>query len=139
MATFAEMLGQPLPEDAGPDSFSFFSVLKGTKSHKGTTSDGPIREHLVIPAGNKTLSIRQGKWKLIQKTDDRTAENNRLELYDLESDIGETTDVAKANPEIVEALLKQVENARSDIGDYNRVGKGARFFDDGPRRSDVKR
>jgi hypothetical protein len=31
------------------------------------------------------------------------------------------------------------EAAREDIGDFNRMGKGARFFDDNPRRADIKK
>jgi len=48
-------------------------------------------------------------------------------LLDLEGDIGETTDVAAAHPEVVGKLLKLADMARNDIGDYNRIGKNARF------------
>lgn len=59
------------------------------------------------------------------------------QLYDLKRDIGETTDVAKDHPEIVERLLGLAQIARTDIGDYNRIGKNARFFDTQPKRPDV--
>ena len=36
-------------------------------------------------------------------------------------------------------LLKLVEFAREDIGDYNRIGKNARFFDSQRRRADIKK
>jgi hypothetical protein len=51
------------------------------------------------------------------------------QLYDLETDIGEKHDVAAGHPDAVERLMKLVEQAREDLGDYNRIGKGARFFD----------
>jgi len=59
-------------------------------------------------------------------------------LYDLEADLGETTDVAGANPQVVAGLMAVAESAREDVGDYNRIGKGARFFDPGPRRPRAK-
>ncbi len=55
-------------------------------------------------------------------------------LFDLETDIGEKTDVAEKHPDVVARLLKLAEDARDDIGDYNRIGRGARFFDKGPKR-----
>jgi hypothetical protein len=47
--------------------------------------------------------------------------------------------VAEANPKVVKQLLSIAEKARVDIGDYNRIGSGARFFDKGARRPDVKK
>ncbi|MFN2352744.1 MAG: Cerebroside-sulfatase, partial [Kiritimatiellia bacterium] len=40
-----------------------------------------------------------------------------LELYNLDQDIGETTNVAEAHPEIVQSLLKLIEACRKDLGD----------------------
>lgn len=55
-------------------------------------------------------------------------ERTGLALYDLEGDIGETRDVAAANPEVVRALLGQVEAARAELGDSltKRQGSGVR-------------
>ena len=39
--------------------------------------------------------------------------------------------------EVVARLKKLAEQARGDVGDYNRIGTGARFFDPQPRRPDV--
>jgi hypothetical protein len=30
-------------------------------------------------------------------------------------------------------MKKLAEQARQDLGDYNRIGKGVRFYDDGPK------
>ena len=55
-----------------------------------------------------------------------------------DADLGETKDVADERPDVVARLAAVAEAARDDIGDYNRVGKGAqRFFDSGPRRPDA--
>ena len=51
-----------------------------------------------------------------------------LALYDLETDIGETTDVAAQHPEVVAQLEALAERAREDLGDAvtKRAGKGVR-------------
>ena len=50
------------------------------------------------------------------------------ELYDLAHDVGETTDVAAAHPEIVRRLLDEAEHGRYELGDTltNRRGRGVR-------------
>ncbi len=58
-------------------------------------------------------------------------------LFDLEEDIGEQNDVAGKYPVVVKRLLDLVKQGREDIGDYNLIGKNARFFDPHPRRPDI--
>ncbi|MFO7907226.1 MAG: sulfatase [Pirellulaceae bacterium] len=48
--------------------------------------------------------IRAGRWKLMKYYED-----NHLELYDLEQDLGETNDLAEECPEIRERLREQLE------------------------------
>jgi arylsulfatase A-like enzyme len=49
-------------------------------------------------------------------------------LFNLDDDIGETTDVSKTHSDIVQRLLKLAENARADLGDSltKRQGLGVR-------------
>ncbi len=122
MATFAEMVGTELESEAGPDSFSFLGVLNGLQPQ-----DNPVRPFLVIPSGNNMLSIRRGKWKLIEglgsggfskpkklKPDPDGPEG---QLYNLNADLGETVNLYADYPEVVSELgqaLKQiVANGRS--------------------------
>lgn len=51
--------------------------------------------------------IRSGKWKLHEYFED-----GRLELYDLESDIGETNNVAKDQPEVTAQLYADLKKWR---------------------------
>lgn len=55
--------------------------------------------HYGNQGGSPSSAVRQGKWKLIQWYED-----GRVELYDLEKDIGEKYDVSKVYPEITERL-----------------------------------
>ncbi|MFW6163124.1 MAG: hypothetical protein ACODAJ_10185, partial [Planctomycetota bacterium] len=52
-------------------------------------------------------------------------------------DIAEEHNVAKQHPDVVARLMGLIEQGRADLGDYDRVGEGAHFFDDGPRRPDM--
>jgi len=52
-----------------------------------------------------------------------------LKLYDLEADIGETTNVADDHPAVVSRLGALAEKAREDIGDVNRKGRNQRPAD----------
>ena len=52
----------------------------------------------------------------------------KAELYDLDSDISEATDVAAQHPDIVKRIEALAEQARDDLGDslMNRKGTGLR-------------
>jgi arylsulfatase A-like enzyme len=102
------------------------------------------RDHFYYYYVHGLRAVRQGPWKLIFPHKTRSyvgvppgkdglpgpyAElQTGLELYDLESDIGETKNVADAHPDIVARLQALGEAAREDLGDSitNRKGKGVR-------------
>ena len=107
MATCAEIIGVKLPDDAGEDSFSILPDLLGI-------SKRPVREATIHQAPNGDLAIRQGEWKLI------FLKNNKRELYNLRTDIGESNDVAESNDAVVGRLTalmsKYVADGRSTAG-----------------------
>ncbi len=47
-------------------------------------------------------------------------------LYDLDNDIGETTNVSASNPSVVSELMNHINWARNDIGDGVTIGVNAR-------------
>lgn len=117
MATFAEVLGATLPENAAEDSFSLLPLLEG--------EDGPVRENSVSCSIGGTPSVRQGKWKYIaapgsggwSKGGDPA---QPVQLYDLSTDLGESKNLAAAMPEKIaemKALLeKLISEGRSTAG-----------------------
>lgn len=106
IATSAEIIGAKLPDNAGEDSVSILPALKGT-------SQEPLREATIHQAPNRDLAIRQGPWKLIFT-------GGKQELYNLQSDLGETKNVAEANPDVVSRLTtlmnKYIADGRSTAG-----------------------
>ena len=104
LATFADVTGGELPDEAGVDSISMLPVLLGEEP------TGEREAIFVLGDGkNNAVAVCTGQWKLIdyKQTGDR-------ELYDLFKDRGETTDVASEHPEIVERLSAALAKARSD-------------------------
>jgi len=59
------------------------------------------------------------------------------QLFDLTADPGETTNLAPRHPDIVASLSGRLEAARTELGDIDRTGRGARFFEAGPRKLQV--
>jgi autotransporter-associated beta strand protein len=115
VASFAELTGQKLTADAAPDSMNVLPALLG-ESQQG-------RESLVEHANG--LAIRRGNWKLIAapaagkkggKADTAKAPAS-AELFDLSTDLGETTNVIAKHPatssELTALLQKIREGGRS--------------------------
>ena len=98
LATFAELVGEELPSNAGEDSHSFLSALYAKDS------DQTVRATIVGRPDNKDLYIRTGPWKLI---------GTEL-LYNLDNDPSETTNVLDENEEIAAELLSILEKYRSE-------------------------
>jgi arylsulfatase A len=112
LATFAEMLGTNLPNEAGEDSVSFYSSIIDPKAEVSP------RPPLIMHGANGRFAIRDGKWKLVMETKKK---NEKRELYDLSVDPGEAKNVLSDNPEVekrlVAAITKIVEDGRSTPGE----------------------
>ena len=108
-ATCADILDATLPGNCAEDSVSILPCLLGT-------AKGPVREATVHQSPKRTgkLSIRQGPWKLIFGQDEER------ELYNLQSDLSETKNVASAHVDVVKRLEKlmrsYIERGRSTPG-----------------------
>ncbi|MFV1968987.1 MAG: sulfatase-like hydrolase/transferase, partial [Pirellulaceae bacterium] len=149
LPTLAALAGTEKPNDRIIDGEEIRHLLAGQfdKAAQDKTFYYYFLKHL--------QAVRQGKWKLhlprperprwlrpfspnrhIHPSDD-VAITHPL-LFDLDADIGETEDVAGRHPDVVARLSAIAEAVRADIGDYNRVGNGARFFDSGTPRPDAR-
>ena len=116
-ATFAEILGTKLPADAGEDSISFLSVLKG-KDLKH-----PVRESIIHYSSYGSFAIREARWKLILPPEIGNSEelgaSARGQLYDLKADIGESRNLWEQQPSRVDRLRKLLEKYRAQNSSRN--------------------
>jgi len=69
-----------------------------------------IHEHLYWELGGRQ-AVRAGKWKLVRNTNRKGV--TAAQLFDLESDPNETTDLAAAHPEVLIDLLGRARRART--------------------------
>jgi arylsulfatase A-like enzyme len=106
LRTFADVLGTTLPENAGEDSVSLLPLLQGAKD--------PVREHAVSASIGGVPALRQGPWKYIAapgsggwgKGGDQS---QPVQLYHLGDDLGETKNLASAQPEKLAAMQALLE------------------------------
>ncbi|QYY36045.1 arylsulfatase [Ruficoccus sp. ZRK36] len=124
LATCTDILGVTLPGGAGEDSVSNLPLWEGKPL------DGSLREATVHHSIDGSFSIRYGQWKLEMCagsggwSDPKPGSDCEglppVQLYDLQSDIGERRNVYAENPVVIDrlrALLTQyVENGRSTPG-----------------------
>ncbi|MHC4962393.1 MAG: sulfatase-like hydrolase/transferase, partial [Planctomycetota bacterium] len=99
--TILEIAGLPPMPKQHIDGVSWVPLLKGQKLDRG-----PIYwhyPHYSPQGGGPASAVRDGHWKLI-----KWYEDDRLELYNLKEDIGETNNHADKNPELTQRLLNQL-------------------------------
>ncbi len=133
--TIARLTGAPLPRHK-IDGLDVWPMIAGDP---GATN--PHEAYYFYDDPNQLQAVTSGRFKLILRhtytsiTRHDSGERVRYqegkvgtELYDLEGDVGETTDVAAKHPDVVRRLQALAEKARGDLGDSltNRVGKGVR-------------
>ena len=102
LPTLAALTGAKLPTDRIIDGKDISAILLGKAGAKSPhdllyyESDG----------------LRQSQWKLVRVRDKG---NSKLELYDLEQDIGEKTDLADKEPARVKAMLALLDAHTAEI------------------------
>lgn len=122
MATMADCLEITLQPWEGEDSVSNLPLW--------TESREEVRDDLVHQSINGSLSIRKGRWKLemcpgsggwsYPKPGEEAEGAPRFQLYDLEADISETTNVILEHPKVAAELRRiltdYILNGRSTPG-----------------------
>ena len=113
LATFAAVVDEKLPDNAGEDSYNILPVLLG--ENKDT-----LREAIVSHSLSGMFSIRRGDWKLIigkgsggfskPLNPELLKEQPPGQLYNLKDDPEESHNLFTDKPEIVEQLQSLLDN-----------------------------
>jgi arylsulfatase A len=128
LPTIATQIAAKLP-DQKIDGLNVWPLIAGESGAKN-----PHEGYATYYANNELQSVTDGRWKLVFPHTYRTMgptpkatggipAKHRQEkiaqpqLFDLDSDPGEKSDVAAANSELVERLSKFADGIRADLGD----------------------
>ncbi|SIQ17433.1 sulfatase family protein [Maribacter ulvicola] len=127
LPSIAELTNAQLPEKKidGKSAWSLFT---------GKTDESPQEAYFFYYRVNELFGVRYGKWKLYFPHRYRTMNGQtpgkdglpgeykmidleQIELYNLEIDESETTNVASANPKVVKTIQKLADDMREKLGD----------------------
>lgn len=138
LPTVARLTGARLPAHK-IDGLDVWPLIAGAPGAKN-----PHEAYFFYYGNNELQAVMNGRWKLYLPHTYRTLagrpggrdgaqvpyERRQIgtELYDLENDVSERTDVATRHPDVVRQLEALAEKAREDLGDSltHRAGKGVR-------------
>jgi arylsulfatase A len=130
LPTIVKLAGGSVPTDRKIDGADIAPLLLGQ------STQSPRAAQFYFD-GNRLEAVRSGPWKLaIVRQQERTRASGEAKpptpkepftpkLYNLDSDIGETKDVAADHPDVVERLQKLVAEMDADLGKTKR-GQGVR-------------
>ncbi len=126
LPTFARLAGVSAPQDRIIDGRDVWPLLRGEPGARSP------HEAFYYYYMDQLQAVRSGRWKLHLPTAAKRASltgataEARLELYDLDADIGETNNVAADHADVVQRLTALADAAREDLGDGARPGNHQR-------------
>jgi arylsulfatase A-like enzyme len=90
LPTVAAAAGLALPQDREYHGKNLLPYLNNTAS-------GPVHEWLYWDGDENKLAVRNGRWKLVSNS-------GKTELFDLEADLSEKTDLSAQHPDVKQRL-----------------------------------
>jgi arylsulfatase A-like enzyme len=98
LASFAELLDQPIPQGEAMDSRNHLPALLG---------EDPVGADIILKqTNNRTVAIRKGDWKYIP--------GKNPQLYDLSTDIGEKTNLIDKRPAVAKEMAELMQRYRKE-------------------------
>lgn len=125
LPTFAALAGSEVSREVPRDGRDISRLLRGE-------SKASPHEAYYYFRGRSLRAVRSGPWKLVisrqsGKKEKSVESSDYPALYNLEDDIGETTNVAARHPEVIERLQKYVAAMDADLGIHEDTpGPGVR-------------
>ncbi len=127
LPTLALLAGGEPPRDRNIDGHDIRSLLWG---EPGATSPYEV---FFYYERDQLQAVRRGPWKLFLPLESFTRhphfEPSRSAspmLFDVDKDVGSTTNVAAEHPAVVADLTRLADRGRADLGDRGRLGNGVR-------------
>jgi arylsulfatase A len=129
LPTFAKLIDVDIPQNCIIDGENIWPLISFD-----SRNDSPHKAFYYY-FRRQLQAVRSGKWKLHlslkvkQKKWDHVlvdGQEQEVKLFNLEEDPQENKNVVSQYPDVVNQLLKLVEDARTDLGDNNRIGKNQR-------------
>lgn len=108
--TFVKLAGATVPTDRVIDGKDILPVL--------TKGEASPHEAFFYDRANRLRAVRSGKWKL--HLGDPKQHDGGKALFNLETDLGETTDVRTQHPEVVQRLLALANAYNDDLKQNSR-------------------
>lgn len=108
LPTLARMAGTEEPQDRIIDGRNIIDLLRSVP--EAITP----HENFYYYWKDSLHAVRSGQWKLHVRQNRDSEEV--LELYDLQADVGESTDVSAQHADVVEGLLLIVARAKAELG-----------------------
>jgi len=126
LPTLAHLSGGEVPGDRVIDGKDITPLILGETEAKTP------HEVFYYYFMSQLQAVRSGKWKLFLPFKERQygwlrkLQKAEAELFDLETDPAESINVIDKYPDVARKLMEYAEEARADIGDYQREGANAR-------------
>lgn len=108
MPTLADLTNVQIPASEQTDGISFLSTLLDEGKQKE-------HEHLYweFHEGGGRLALRERDWKMVV-LNAKSEDNEKVELYNLASDIGETNNLVDKEPEKAKAMYTKMKSLRKE-------------------------
>ncbi|WP_299668349.1 sulfatase [uncultured Polaribacter sp.] len=130
-ATFSELSGAKIPTNLTIDGKSFTDIILENKKSQ--------HDYFYYYAYTHLQAVRDNEWKLVLPRPEKPKYMgwwarkidavDTIKLYNLKEDKEEQYNLANKYPEKVKELLAVIEKGRIELGDNNKIGNGARFFE----------
>ena len=123
LPTFVNLAGGTVPTDRKIDGVDISPLLLGQ------TKESPRKVQYYFD-GNQLQAVRVGPWKMAiapqreqnkpEGQQEKPSQPPFPKLYNLDTDIGETTDVASQHPDVIKQLQEYVATMDKDLGKGQR-------------------
>ena len=116
--TMLEMAGLPLMPEQHVDGRSYMKATQGENCQRDGIFCYKWMARPDSTGDSRAISFIEGDYKVIEWLDE-----DKIELYNINEDISEKTDISEKYPDITKNLLKKMYEIEQDVGDHREAGR----------------